>query len=263
MQGRIYELEAGNIFYNLALEHAILHQHSQTEFSCTIRFWRTPRAVVLGRSQDIDQEINIPYCKRNEIVIARRISGGGTVYTDQGNLNISIFIKRKNFNQKVFNYQSITETFSNILIKALSSQYPIESFEILNSSSVVFQNKKISGSAGYIHKEWILHHLTLLYAANLKDMNASLRAGKSDYLSDRPSKFHPTTNLPFLSLDQFKSEFIAVLTRKFAIDFVSNSLTERERSLAQLLHDRMYSQESWILHKKRTLVENSFRLNID
>ncbi|MHA1947153.1 MAG: lipoate--protein ligase family protein [Candidatus Hodarchaeales archaeon] len=261
MQSRILTLDVGDIHHDLALEQAILNQHSHNGFDATVRFWRTPKAVILGRSQDIDQEIDIPYCKGKNIIIARRISGGGSVYTDQGNLNISISMKKANFNIKRFNYKKVAEIFSNLLVKSLSPQYPDQSFEVLNSSSVLFQNKKISGSAGYMHREWVLHHLTLLYDANLNYLNTSLRAGKSDYLSNKPSNFHPTMNLHSLSVNKFQSDLITMLTNHFNIDFVKDSVTEKEKSLAQLLKEKMYSQESWIVHKKRKLLENSFRTN--
>jgi lipoate-protein ligase A len=261
MQSRILTSDVGDIHHNLALEQAILNQHSQNRFDATVRFWRTPKAVVLGRSQNIEQEVDISYCKGKKIIIARRISGGGSVYTDQGNLNISISMKKADFNLKKFNYQQVAEIISNLLVKSLSPQYPDKSFEVLNSSSVLFQNKKISGSAGYMHKEWVLHHLTLLHEANLNYLNTSLRAGKSDYLSNRPSNFHPTANLHSLSVNKFQSDLITVLTNHFNIDFVKDSLTEKEKSLARLLKDKMYSRESWIVQKKRRLVENSFRAN--
>ena len=152
MQGRLIESKSENIFFNLATEHSILQLHTHNFFKGTVRFWNTPRAVILGRSQDVEAEVDTAYCKRENIVITRRISGGGTVYSDRGNLNISISMKKRDLVKNRFNYQEIAENFSNILIKALRSQYQDESFQVLDSTSVLFQNKKISGSAGYIHR---------------------------------------------------------------------------------------------------------------
>jgi lipoate-protein ligase A len=78
--GRILEYSFDNLHQNLALEHVILHISEGSSDNTTIRFWKNPPSVILGRSQLLNREVNIEYCKQNNIVIGRRISGGGTVY---------------------------------------------------------------------------------------------------------------------------------------------------------------------------------------
>jgi lipoate-protein ligase A len=147
-RGRIIpEKETGNDpFYNLALEQAILSLHGLLNYDCTIRFWRNEKSVVLGRNQDIESEIDIDYCKKHRISITRRVSGGGAVYQDLGNLNVSIFINKKLIPIKNPDIMQITAHFTRLIKNSLDI-FGITNLTIENSSNILFNGLKISGSA--------------------------------------------------------------------------------------------------------------------
>ncbi|MFX0151215.1 MAG: biotin/lipoate A/B protein ligase family protein [Candidatus Hodarchaeota archaeon] len=110
---RILSFNSDNIFYNLALELAILLDHSHSPYDLSIRFWRNPKSVVLGRNQSVEDEVDLEYCKKNEITLSRRISGGGTVYHDKGNLNLSFFLPKKTLLNPQSNKCSVCNTPPN------------------------------------------------------------------------------------------------------------------------------------------------------
>ena len=260
MIGRWIETNFLDVHYNLALEQAILYLHPQSDFSATIRFWTNPKAAILGRSQQIGEEVDLLYCSENHITIGRRISGGGTVFHDSGNLNVSFFLPKTVLLPKAQNTSSISKLFSELLVDCLKGELGEEKFSIHKETSILFNHKKISGSAGYFRSSWFLHHMTLLLHTNLSDLNHVLRAGKKDYSSRRPSMFFPTTNLPSLSKINLIKQFITQLEDRFSLTLEASPISDSEKKLALRLSKEMYSQRSWIWDKKRNLVEQNFSL---
>jgi len=88
------------VFTNLAYEEHLLSKHFAKTQKPIMFLWQNKPTVVIGRFQNPWLELNVDYARRNEINIARRISGGGTVYHDLGNLNISFIGKRSDYNRK-------------------------------------------------------------------------------------------------------------------------------------------------------------------
>ena len=88
-----------DIFENLALEDW-LYEKADLEHESVLLLWRNSSAIVIGRHQNPWVECNIPECIKQGVDIARRKSGGGTVYHDEGNLNCSFIKRRELYNRK-------------------------------------------------------------------------------------------------------------------------------------------------------------------
>ena len=88
-----------DIFENLALEDW-LYEKADLEHESVLLLWRNSSAIVIGRHQNPWVECNIPECIKQKVDIARRKSGGGTVYHDEGNLNCSFIKRRELYNRK-------------------------------------------------------------------------------------------------------------------------------------------------------------------
>jgi len=132
--------------------------------------------VVIGSNQAINAEANHEFCKKNHIEILRRISGGGAVYHDQGNLNYCFFKDR------------IPGRFP------LGSDFLRPIVEILNNKGIPvvtgsrkdlwLDDKKVSGTASHISNKRAMHHGTLLYDCNLDNLRHSLAAMSPDCLPE-------------------------------------------------------------------------------
>ncbi|MHA2098827.1 MAG: lipoate--protein ligase family protein [Candidatus Kariarchaeaceae archaeon] len=197
------------VYRNLALEHAILQQSIHDNGNPTIRIWRNDKSIIMGRGQDINSEVDIEFCNENDIQIARRISGGGTVYQDLGNLNVSFFLSPKiKRRMNITDLKSMSKLMSDILFKSLIN-FGYSDLEIEGDSNILYQKKKISGSAGYMLNGWNLHHLTLLSSVNLDLLNRSILARERNPTDRKKSRYFNTTNLPNFDenkwIDQFKS----------------------------------------------------------
>lgn len=156
----IYETEA-NPYHNLAKEQLLLGR--VTPGVAFIYLWQNDRAIVVGRNQEVETE-----CRWEEFLqsggrLARRMSGGGAVFHDMGNLNISLLCNEKDSEVADFN-RIITDTLKNFSLEA--------SFNGRNDFLV--GDKKISGVAGYTQGNLSCKHGTLMVDCDVKEMIAYL-----------------------------------------------------------------------------------------
>jgi Lipoate-protein ligase A len=89
---RFLDEEWEDPYFNMAVEEAVARSVGEGKAPNTIRFWRNPCAVVLGKFQQVSGEVNLRACQKWEVCVIRRFTGGGAVYHDPGNLNYSVSI---------------------------------------------------------------------------------------------------------------------------------------------------------------------------
>ncbi|MEY4710339.1 MAG: hypothetical protein RIS28_1471, partial [Bacteroidota bacterium] len=139
-----------DVYYNLAAEAHFLHQ--TPENICML--WRSENAVVCGKHQNICAEINYATCKQLQIAPARRVSGGGTVYHDLGNINFSFIQDLGTTLDKAVNYKRFLEPIREALLAmGITTSYS-------ERDDLLYQGTKFSGNAQHIfqQKKRILHH---------------------------------------------------------------------------------------------------------
>jgi len=160
-------------FYNLALEEYCLDHFNDQEI---LILWQNVPTVVIGRNQNTIEEINAPYVQEKNIKVVRRLSGGGAVYHDLGNLNFTFIIndvsgaKRYDFTHFT---RPVIETLARIGVKA----------EDNGRNDITIAGKKFSGNAQYRKKARLLHHGTLLFASDLEQMVQALNVEPEKILS--------------------------------------------------------------------------------
>lgn len=158
--------ESDNPFFNHALEEYVLKNMDEDVFI----LWKNRPAILIGRNQNTLTEINEEYVKGENIDVVRRLSGGGTVFNDYGNINFT-FITKKSQNQS--SLKNGFEKFALPVIKALESLGVRAIFTGRND--ILVDEKKISGNAQYYYKNKILHHGTLLFSGNLDKLGKALK----------------------------------------------------------------------------------------
>lgn len=148
--------------FNLAAEEYFL-KHSKEEYF--LMYINSP-SVVLGRNQNPYEEVNLKYLEDTSIDMYRRITGGGTVYHDLGNINYS-------FIENGLNHLSDYSYFANKIINPLNIVgVPLK---FVDKSHIFLGDKKISGSAQTFYKNRVLHHGTILYDTDLSTLEDCLR----------------------------------------------------------------------------------------
>ncbi len=167
---QVYLSETHDPWANLAFESYLL-EHSDPE-TPILFLWRNTPTVVIGRAQNPWLECHLDLMQHHQVKLARRISGGGAVYHDLGNMNFSFIDTPESFNKQK-NLELIAITLLHLGIQAYSSGR--NDLEILTP-----EPRKISGSAFRETKTRCLHHGTLLIHADLTAL--------SQYLNPSPKK---------------------------------------------------------------------------
>ena len=158
---KLYILKEHDPHRNLATEEYLF----ETAEDDVMILWQNAPTVVIGKNQNAYAEINIDYTDKNGILLARRISGGGAVYHDLGNVNYT-FISSRNETEIDF------KTFTAPIIEALSSLGI--SASLTGRNDIEVNGKKISGNAQHVKGNKVLHHGTLLYNSDLSVLSSAL-----------------------------------------------------------------------------------------
>jgi lipoate-protein ligase A len=120
--------------------------------------WRNDNAVIIGQNQVIENEIDLVYAQEHNVKIVRRITGGGAVYHDLGNINYTYIGKRVH---EFGNFLAFAQPVIDFLhTLGVDAQY-------LGKNDLGIGDRKISGNAQALRGEYILHHGTLLFDVNV------------------------------------------------------------------------------------------------
>lgn len=148
---------------NLAIEEFLLRHIVKDE--PLLFFYVNAPSVIVGRNQNVFEEIDLAYVRQQGIPVVRRLSGGGTVYHDLGNLNFSLISPRQDLLNKY-------EVFTRPVVEALG-ELGITA-ELRNRSSIFVGDKKISGNAQYATSGKLVSHGTLLLDTDLTQLRRAI-----------------------------------------------------------------------------------------
>jgi lipoate-protein ligase A len=259
MSWRLIEEIDNDVYNNLAIDESLARTlAAQEEKRNTLRFWRSNSAVVIGRFQCVHKEVNLAFCEENQISIARRFTGGGTVFHDSGNLNFSICVN-KNESYVPRSLKEIYERFIGGVTYGLKSiGIPAEYDPV--RSCIRIGNLKITGTAGWLKRGIAFLHGTLLVNADLPKLRASLNPPRNQpvYMRDRSrircteSRRDIVTNIADAiidcpSLEEIKQAVIESITTLSGQIVNTGELTKEEKDTSQVLYQSRYSKSSWNL----------------
>jgi lipoate-protein ligase A len=146
---------------NLALEEFLYRNRPD---GVTLLLYRNAPSVVCGRNQNPWQEADTLWCRENGIPVLRRLSGGGTVYHDLGNVNYAFFVPRADYDP---------DRFVGVAVEALRS-LGVEA-DIQGQHSIWAAGRKLSGSAFALNGKCAMLHGCILAETQLEQLSRSLR----------------------------------------------------------------------------------------
>lgn len=158
---KIYKSDCFNPYENLATEKYLFENAEDN--SMIIYLWQNENTVVIGKNQNPWVECNCALITNEGGFVARRMSGGGAVFHDRGNLNFTFICKKENFS---------VETNFQIIKKAC--EYAGVSAEISGRNDILVNTKKFSGNAFYYSSDSAYHHGTILISGNTKKLERYL-----------------------------------------------------------------------------------------
>ncbi|MFO7836947.1 MAG: biotin/lipoate A/B protein ligase family protein [Candidatus Thorarchaeota archaeon] len=248
-----------DIYKNLALEESLARINAGTRNKTnTIRFWKSDPSVVLGRFQCVHEEVDIEFCRENNIDIARRFTGGGTVYHDRGNLNISFCLDQS----ESYVSRTLRELYWNFIGTVAKGLRSIDINATYDStrSCIRVGGKKITGTAGWLKQGVSFLHGTLLLTANLEMLQNALTppANQPVYLRDgrsircKESKRDIVTTIAQEvdsppSEQEIKKAIIATIETFIGMELVEDEFTNQERAMSDSLYNTRYAKTTWNL----------------
>ena len=132
-------------------------------------------SIIVGKHQNVYEEINLKFVKERSIPVIRRISGGGTVYHDPGNLNFTFMVNTEHGKQVNFN------RFISPVNKFLEEYGIIP--EVGKKNEVRAGGLKFSGNAEHVFRNRVMHHGTILFSSVLEDLGSALLRGSAIFKS--------------------------------------------------------------------------------
>lgn len=216
--------DSTNPYHNIALEEYLTFHTREDE--CILYLWQNANTVVIGKNQNAYRECKIKELEESGGFLARRLSGGGAVYHDLGNLNFTFCIRKKNYDVDK-QLQVIVEAVKSFGLNA----------EKTGRNDIVVDGRKFSGNAFYESGEYAYHHGTIMIDVN---------AGKlSDYLTVSRAKLESkgvqsvrsrVVNLSTLSdqitVESMKKALTAAFAKVYGAEAVSAG-TEDNRKVTE------------------------------
>ena len=166
----IFMPETRDPLVNLAMEKAILDAVSSGKAGNTMRLWVNARCLIVGSSgerRELYGWYNADLAARLGVKVYRRITGGGVVYHDEGNLNWSFFIRKRS--SAVPSITALFREAGSIIVESLRSM-GLNAY-LSPPNRIECNGHKISGMAAYMSRNAVLVHGTLLVSTNLDELN--------------------------------------------------------------------------------------------
>ncbi|GGD86039.1 lipoate--protein ligase [Planktosalinus lacus] len=225
-------------YFNIATDEYIF---KHIEEDCFM-LWRNDNAIIVGKHQNTLAEINLDYVREKEIRVVRRLSGGGAVYHDLGNLNFTF--TRTSDNEDMVDFRRYTKPILEVL-QGLEIDAKFE-----GRNDLMIEGKKFSGNAEHVFKNKVMHHGTLLFSSEMKDVSGALKVNPLKY-KGRGTKSIPkrVTNISEhlkepLSLEAFTDRIMNHILETFP-GAKSYEFTQEDLKAIQKIRDEKYATWEW------------------
>ena len=229
-----------DVYFNLAMEEYIFEKFKEDE---VFMLWINEPSVVIGKHQNLIEELNMKYCFENNIKIARRLSGGGTVVHDFGNLNYTYITNTTG--DTALDFKEFLKPMYNALLNLNIDAHisPRNDFRVLE--------KKICGHSQFMRKKRVLHHGCILFDSNLNNLRNALNVENKKIISKSAKSVKSSVaNLKEISkLDYEISDFLEKLKNeilKTQENFEIYELTKEDILKIEKIKSEKYATKDWI-----------------
>ncbi|MTV83205.1 lipoate--protein ligase [Secundilactobacillus folii] len=244
-----YNMESEDIGYNLATEQYLMNSKDFDE--PILLFYYQKPCIIVGRNQNTLEEINQDYVAQHNIQVTRRLSGGGAVYDDLGNVSFSFVVNRDD--ERFGDFKSFTKP----IVDALKDM-GATSIEVSGRNDILVNGKKFSGNAMYVKDGKMFSHGTLMYDVDQSVIAHALNVPKDKIASKGIKSVRSrVTNLkPYLKPEYQNltiAEFRDTILRKvYGVDDLSEvadkayHLTDEDKTAIKQLYDNYYNNWDWV-----------------
>ncbi|MDD6309370.1 MAG: lipoate--protein ligase [Clostridia bacterium] len=219
--------------FNLALEEFVFFQKKEEVFM----LWQNTASIIVGKNQNTMAEIDYAYVTKEKIPVVRRLSGGGAVYHDLGNLNYTYIVNRDAYGDYVGFTKLLRDYLASLGLEAAVS----------GRNDVLVDGKKISGNAQYMHHNRLLHHGCILLGADMTRLAKALKPDeekiRSKGVRSVSGRVANISDFIPITAEAFRTGFGAyVKAHTKAVPYI---LTKDERQAVEKLEQEKYDTFAW------------------
>jgi lipoate---protein ligase len=232
----------------IAFDQAMIDAHSVGRIPDSVRFLRFPPTALVGRHQALSREIDLAHCRANGIGVARRITGGGAIYFDQGQLGWELVLHRSTLG--IVSLDELARRICEAAAAGLSRLGVDAQYRPRNDIEV--DGRKISGTGGFFDRDTLFFQGTVLVDMNPADMLAALRVPQAK-LAKRAldTAAQRVVTLKELlgaapSLDSIREALLAGFAERLGIVPVPGEITDYEETLATQHHDEEIGTDAFV-----------------
>jgi lipoate-protein ligase A len=224
--------------FNLAVEEYVFDYLPKDRMY--VMLWQNDNAIIIGKNQNTLAEINEAYVKQQSIRVVRRLSGGGAVYHDMGNLNFTVIADAQGENLDF-------GRFCALVVKAL--QRVGVRAEINGRNDMTIDGKKFSGNAQYLRQGRVMHHGTILFDSDATKLSNALQVDEAKIQAKgvKSVRSRVTNVRPCLPVDMTLPQF-----RKILLDTILEEetgeeyvLTPKDLEIVEKLKRERYDTWEW------------------
>ena len=228
-----------NPYFNLALEEYVF-EHLPVD-DTYFMLWQNRNTIVIGKYQNTLEEINQSFVDENHIAVVRRLSGGGAVYHDTGNLNFTFIVNQEDVDD--FNFKKFVIPVVNVLKK-----FGVEA-EFNGRNDITIEGKKFSGNSQYGKRGRLLHHGCIMLDSNLNVVSEALRVKEAKFVSknaksvrSRVTTINAHAPEP-VTMDDFKEALVAEILA--GEDVQEYHLTHEDLEVVNRIQKEKYETWEW------------------
>ena len=228
-----------DVYYNMAFDEYALEQLPLDE--PLFYLWQNRPAVIIGLNQNAYAEVNIDYLSQQGITLARRITGGGAVYHDLGNLNYTIVGRSSDFERDYPEY-------TRYILKALQA-LGVQA-ELSGRNDILVDGRKVSGYAKRVYKDRLMVHGTLMFDVDIERLTHALTPSTDKLISKGIASVKSrVANLKeYLSDITNIQELSHAIEQKLSREYQDKEflLTEEQQAKIKSIAENKFSNPDWI-----------------
>jgi lipoate-protein ligase A len=234
---------------NIAIGQAIIEAHQAGQAPDTLRFLRFPPTALVGRHQALGQEIDLEYCRQNDIGVVRRITGGGAIFMEPGLLGWELA-----FNRKTLGVNSLPDLTREICEAAADgiSRLGVEA-RYRPRNDIEVDGRKISGTGGFFDGDTLFYQGTVLVDMNPAVMVSALRVPRAklakrelDSAEQRVVTLRELLGEETPGLPQIQQALSAAFSDRFGLEMQQAEISAAEMSRARELYDEEIGTEEFV-----------------
>ncbi len=228
----------------IAFDRALVELRKVGDVPDTVRFLRFPPTALIGRHQDLSRELKLDHCRKAGVGIVRRITGGGAIYLDEGQLGWEIVCDRRRIG--VATLADMTARICTAAAAGLSSLGIAAEYR--PPTDIAVDGQKICGTGGYFDDDIVMYQGTTLVDLDLPAMMAAINVAAPMEGAPPPRVTTLRTLLPDadLSMERLQAALVAGFEEGLGIACTASEPGEAEENLAQRLCDEEIGTAAFI-----------------